>query len=249
VSDLELALSDLGRHLELPPTPDLAARVRPRLAERPRRRRLPLRRPLVLALAGALLLGASAVAAVPTLRHAVLDALGIRGVQVRRVPTVPAGRPPTAVSGLDLGPRTTLPAAGRRAGFRVLIPSRLGAPDEVHLRTPPREGLVSLVYLAPGSRRVRHLLSETRGAGSQRFLMKTIGPGTQARNVRVGAAKGAWITGRPHEVVFADARGQIVADTLRLAGPTLLWDGAGLVLRLEGARSLIEALAIARSLK
>lgn len=248
MSDLELALTDLGRHLDLPPTPELTARVRPRLAERAGWR-LPVRRPVALAVAGALLIAASAVAAVPTLRHAVLDAFGLRGVQVRRVPTVPAGRPPTAVSRLDLGPRTTLAGAGRRAGFRVLIPSRLGAPDEVHLRTPPPEGLVSLVYRAPGAGRVRYLLGETRGAGSQRFLMKTIGPGTQARNVRVRAAKGAWITGRPHEVVFVDARGQIVADTVRLAGPTLLWERAGLVLRLEGARSLGEALSIARSLK
>ena len=201
MSDLELALSDLGRHLELPPTPDLAARVRPRLTDRPRRR-LPLRRPLALALAGALLVAASAVAAVPTLRHAVLDALGIRGVQVRRVPTVPPGRPPTAVSGLDLGPSTTLAAAARRAGFRVLIPSRLGAPDDVHLRMPPPEGLVSLVYRAPGSGRVRYLLGETRGAGEEAFIGKAIGPGSETRPVRVRGGPGVWVTGRPHEFFY-----------------------------------------------
>jgi hypothetical protein len=96
---------------------------------------------------------------------------------------------------------------------------------------------------------VRYLLGETRGSGSQRFLMKTVGPGTRARNVRVGPARGAWITGRPHEVLFVDARGQIVADTVRLAGATLLWERAGLVLRLEGARTLREALGVARSLR
>jgi hypothetical protein len=248
MTELELALEDLGRHLELPPTPDLAARVRPRLADRPRRR-LPLRRPVALALAGALLLAASAVAAVPTLRHAVLDALGIRGVQVRRVPTVPAGRPPSVVPGLDLGPRTTLPTAGRRAGFRVLVPSRLGDPDEVHLSTPPPEGLVSLVYRAPGSRRVRYLLAETRGAGESAFIGKAIGPGTRAREVRVNGGPGVWVSGRPHQFFYVGPDGRTRTDTIRLAGNTLLWGRGRLVLRLEGARSLDRALAIARSLE
>lgn len=248
MSELELALQDLGRHLELPPTPDLTARVRPRLAER-KRRRLPVRRPVALALAGALLLAASAVAAVPTLRHAVLDALGIRGVQVRRVPTLPAGRAPTSVPGLDLGARTTLTAAGRRAGFRVLIPSRLGSPDEVHLRTPPPEGLVSLVYRAPGSRRVRYLLGETRGAGESGFIGKAIGPGSQTRGVRVHGSPGVWVTGRPHEFFYLGPGGRPRTETIRLARNTLLWARGRLILRLEGAGSLDRALAIARSLK
>jgi hypothetical protein len=48
--------------------------------------------------------------------------------------------------------------------------------------------------------------------------------------------------------VFLDAQGQIVAETVRLAGAVLLWERGGLVLRLEGARTLGEALRIARSL-
>ena len=117
----------------------------------------------------------------------------------------------------------------------------------MHLRRAGGAAFVSLVYRRGGG--VRWLLGETRGSGSQRFLMKTVGPGTAVRHVRVGAAPGAWITGRPHDILFADARGQIVADTVRLAGNVLLWERGGLVLRLEGARSLGEALRIARSLR
>jgi hypothetical protein len=249
VSDLELALTELGRRLELPPTPDLAAAVLPRLGSEPvrPRRRLPVRRPVVLAFAAALLLAASAVAAVPGLRHAVLDAFGIRGVEVHRAPLLPPAPAAVDEGSLHLGARTTEAAAARRARFRLLVPAALGAPDAVRVRRAGGGAFVSLVYRRDGG--VRWLLGETRGAGSQRFLLKTVGPGTAVRHVRVGAAPGAWITGRPHDLVFLDARGQVIADTVRLAGDVLLWERAGLVLRLEGARSLGEALRIARSMK
>jgi hypothetical protein len=187
------------------------------------------------------------VAAVPGLRHAVLDALGIRGVEVHRAPALPPARPAVDEGGLGLGARTTEADAARRARFRLLVPAALGAPDVVRLRRAGGRAFVSLVYRRGGG--VRWLLGETRGSGSQRFLMKTVGPGTAVRHVRVGATPGVWITGRPHDIVFLDAGGQVIADTVRLAGDVLLWERDGLVLRLEGARSLGEALRIARSAK
>ena len=56
---------------------------------------------------------------------------------------------------------------------------------------------------------------------------------------------GVWLAGRPHQVIYRDADGEIRDDAVRLAGNVLLWEQDGLTLRLEGAASLDDALAYA----
>ena len=128
MTELEHALLDLGRTLELPATPDIAASVSRRLAaaETVRPRRLGRRR-LVLVFA-ALVIAVGAAFAVPPARTAILEWLGLRGATVERVfalPDVPAER------GFDvdqLGERMSLAEASERAGFAVAVPSVLGYP-------------------------------------------------------------------------------------------------------------------------
>ena len=106
--ELERMLTQLGQELDWPDTPELAPRVRARLAEpAPRRQRVPLpwglRRSLALALVLLLVLAAVTAAAVPAVRDAVLEFLGLKGATVERrttLPTPPPERP------LDLGRRT-----------------------------------------------------------------------------------------------------------------------------------------------
>jgi hypothetical protein len=59
--------------------------------------------------------------------------------------------------------------------------------------------------------------------------------------VTVGDAAGLWLPS-PHAYMWADATGPLVRS-----GSALVWERGDLVLRLEGARSLREALAVARS--
>ena len=80
MSDLERRLTQLGRELDWPETPDLAPAVRRRIASpAPTRRRRPLilRRSLAIALASLLLLAGGVFAAVPSVRDAVLEFFGL----------------------------------------------------------------------------------------------------------------------------------------------------------------------------
>ncbi len=237
---LETRLAELAREVEYPPTPELAAAVRARVAaQAPRRRRwVPRsRRALVLAVSLALLGATGAAAAIPGVRHAIGDLLGLRGATVQRVPTTP--RTP-AVAGRDLGPRVTLAAAARGAGFDLLLPRdrALGAPESVHLAAGAR---VTLVY--PSA-----TLTQARGSTALDVVRKLTPPSTPIRRVRVNGEPGLYVDG-PHAVMFSDANGRIVVDRARSTGPALLWQQGPLLLRLEADVGQARALQIARSVR
>ena len=242
MAELDVALRELGRQVEFPPTPDLATAVRGRLdvqvragwrslfrrapsadAEKPRR----WGRLVAVALA-VLVVAVGAVLAVPPARTAILDWLGLRGVSIVRVdelpPTAPVGR-------LDLGRRATLEEAPAWA----LVPDE--EPDSVWVEN----GTVSLLWGTPDD--VRLLLTEFRG---EAFIEKLIEPDTEVEPVSVNGLPGAWLE-QPHVVVFKDPRGRIRDNVGRLAGKTLLWQDGEVTLRLEGDLSKAEALRIARS--
>jgi hypothetical protein len=232
--DLDQALRRLAGDVAWPPTPDVAAAVTARLAaggtaERPRARsRSAWRRPrrlavaLVVALAG---LPAAALA-LPGPRHAILETLGLRHVTVERRPGPPAGAAPRR------GTPTTLAAVPRSAGFVPRVPTALGPPDRVFVD----QRIVTFEYRAEGV-----LLAQARGTLDRAILRKIAGIGTSVRPVRVGGGPGIWLEA-PHEYAWTDATGPPVRS-----GPALVWERNGLVLRLEGPRSLAAALRIARS--
>ena len=242
MADLETRLRALAHSDELfPATPDIAAAVSARLrtpgAAAVRAPRRLSRRTLAIALAALLLLPVAAIAAVPSTRNAVLDWLGLRHVEVRRSATQPVLRPPTQS---DLGTRVSLVEARNRVDFAILVPEALGDPTSVYVRSSPPGGRVVLVF-------DRVQVTEVQGSGSQQFVEKMVGPDATIQRVRVDGARGVWITGRPHGVMYADRTGRFRDDTFQLAGDTLLWERGGLVLRIEGARSKADALRIASS--
>lgn len=257
---LERRLLDLGAHLEFPPTPALAAAVRGRLGEPPPRARLWVawRRPLLgaaVALAAVVVL----VLAIPPVRTTVAHWLGIRGVEitpVQTLPPIPSTTPvPSAVlgDGLSLGIPVTLAQAQARLGFRVLVPAQLGPPDAVWVRDEDG-GVASLVYRPrpglPGSSPsgVGLLVTEFR-ATAQPLFEKFVGPDTVVAPVRVaGGGQGFWITGAASAIAYALPDGSVVPETLRLAGPTLVFERGDLSVRIEGAPAQAQAVAIAESL-
>jgi hypothetical protein len=245
---LQDRLADLAGEVRFPPTPDLAAAVGARLAAAapaPARRRRPRsRRTLALALAIALLGAGAAVAAVPAVRHAIGDLLGLRGATVRPVPTTP--RTP-AVAGRDLGPPATLAAAARRAGFRILLAhdARLGAFRSVHVAaTAGGASRVTLVY-----RRGAVTLTQVRGRTAPDLVQKLTPRTTPVQRVLVRDGEPGIYVGGPHVVMYLDASGQVVADRARRAGRVLLWEHGEFLLRLEADVSRARALQIARSVR
>jgi hypothetical protein len=244
VTPVEQMLRAAGAAAEWPPTPDLAAAVVPRIeGVTPRqaegsdgRSRLRFGRPLAIALAALLLLAATA-AAIPAVRDPVLDWLGLRSVNVERVP-----RPLPAAPGaqLGLGKRLTLAAARSRLGFTPVLPAGLGRPTVYYDGFPPG-GQFGLVY--------PHgvVLSEVAGQLEIRFLQKFLPPGTKAEPVTIDGGRALWIHGAPHQYAYLDRNGNIHTDSVRTAGNVLLWHRGELLIRIEGARSKARALAIARS--
>jgi hypothetical protein len=220
--ELDVALRELGRHVEFPPTPDLASGIRGRL-ERPRLSR----RPVAIALA-VLVVAIGAVLAVPPARTAILDWLGLRGVSIVRVDELP---PTPAIERLDLGRQVTL----EEAPLWLLVPD--DEPDRIYVGN----GRVSLLWGAPD--RVQLLLTEFRG---EAFIEKLIEPDVRVERVTVNGEPGAWLE-EPHVVIFKDLRGRMRQSTARLAGKTLLWQHGEVTLRLEGDLSKEEALRIART--
>jgi hypothetical protein len=245
--ELEQELRALGARIEIPPAPDVAGAVRARITAEPRRVLWPTRRALAIALTG-LVAALGAVMAVPQARTAILDWLGLRGVEIERVPERPKARPPGA--DLALGRRATLAEAREAVDFRLHVPSdpTLAEPDAVYYSTTHVSGgYVAFVY--GSGRDVRLLITQFRARIEEDFVQKAAGPGTRIEAVTVDGGRGFWLEGEPHEFVFLAPDGEPIFETLRLATNTLLWESGAVTLRIEGDVTKEEALRIARSMR
>jgi hypothetical protein len=222
----------------------------------------------LIALVGALLIVS------PEARRAVANRLGVPGITIEFVvptPTRPAGAPatptlpasptppgtPTSVGNrLGLGQRVTLEVARASVGFPVQLPSlpELGPPDEIYLGTPPVGGQVSFVWLPrPGLPEVAGtgaglLITQFQAKIDWGFAKKIVGDKTTVEYVDVNGGEGFWLSGEPHEFFYLSTRVSI-PERVRLAGNVLLWEVGGVTYRIEGPRTLEEAMAIARSLR
>ncbi|MGZ4187004.1 MAG: hypothetical protein ACXVUE_03650 [Solirubrobacteraceae bacterium] len=243
MNGLEQQLIELGSALEIPEAPDLVAAMRDRLSNHPARRRLRWptfrgqRRTVVLGIALAVLLAGTA-AAIPPVRHAIERVFGINGAVVERVPQLPP-LPKTAGARLHLGRPIPVADARHAASFTALLPP--SGVSAAYVANDVAGGRISLVA-------GRLLVIEFRG-GSRPFILKMIAVGTHVIRARVGGDSAAYLEGAPHEVFFLDAHGNPRTDDVRLAGNVLLWQHGSLTLRIEGARSLRDAVAVAQSLR
>ena len=263
--ELDRMLTQLGRELEYPPTPDLArgvaGRVRagaaatpPEGRSRARRRILPpasLRRALVLALVALLLLAGTVFAAVPGVRDAVLEFFGIQGATVERRAQLPE---PPELRPLDLGGRVTLSEAAAELDFTPLVPAALGDPDAVYVRRELPGGELSLAYRPrpglPAARttRLALLASEFRGDLHPDLVGKLAGPGTRIEQLQVGGRPAIWIEGARHFFFYRGPDSNLIESELRLAQNVLLIERGRVLVRLEGAFDRGRALEIAHSL-
>jgi hypothetical protein len=209
--------------IAFPDEPDLAPRVLA-LLDRPARRWWLVPALVALAVAGALF-------AIPQTRAAILDLFRIGGVEVRRVET----QPRAPVRPAALGREVSLATALSNVDFPLLAPRD---PFTAYVDGP----MVNLRWK-------RYVLTQWRGEQLP-YAQKQVGPRSQTVGVEVRGTTGLWITGARHEIIYRDpATDQIVAKSRRLVGNVLIWEAGGVTYRLEGARTVADARAVARNLK
>jgi hypothetical protein len=226
--ELDRELRGLAEAIDFPETPDIASNVRRHL---PERRGAAWRWRIALALAIAVL-AIGAGFAVPQARTAILRLFGVGSVQIKFVDRLPGVRP---AGPLELG--TAIDPAD--APFQLLQSKLLGDPDSVF-----SDGdVITLLYGTP--ERVRMLVTEIAGSDFTPEVGKklaTTGTHVEFVPIRGSAGPGVWIEGPPHTVRFP-------GGPPRLAANTLIWTSGRLTLRLEGAASLEQAVAIAETLE
>lgn len=143
--------------------------------------------------------------------------------------------------------------ASRRSGFTVLVPDALGRPDEVYVRQSSQGATVFLVYgprsgIAPSKQTgIGLLITRAPGTFESPLLGKMLPPGSRSEQLTVNGGRGVWIEGAPHQIFFRAPSGEVVIDSLRLAGNVLAWDQGGVFVRLEADVTKDQALRIASS--
>jgi hypothetical protein len=225
---LERDLAVLAEAVEWPETPDLAGRLRLEPRRRSHRRR-------ILAVVLVLLAGA---AAVPEVRAAVGRVLGFAGGERVERTT----EPPRPGPRLDLGAAVTLEQAQRRAGFHVGVPH---AQAVLGARLGGALGDRTVSLLLPSGA----VLSQRPGRAAI-FAAKQVGPGVEVSWVDVNGRQAVWIGSGPRSLVVMRKDGTEQQWSAAVPGAgVLLWDHAGVALRLETRASRAEALAIAESVR
>jgi hypothetical protein len=252
--DIERSLASLGARIEYPPAVDLTARVRARIGEpRPGFRRWLSMQVVRPAFAATALVVAACVALIVSsgAREAVADLLGLGGVRIET-----QGELPAAGAELDLGRRMSLAEARSLVNFDVLVPQRLGSPDEVYYLESVSTGQVALVYgaaeaLPPAVQgsRAGVVITEFRAQLQEAVYKKMLEFSTVLQGVIVNGEPGFWIEGDPHVIEYVDPQGKPGRLSSRLVGNTLLWSQDALTLRIESSLSLKRSLEIASSLR
>ena len=172
----------------------------------------------------------------PQVRAFAADLLDLAGIDVSydepdASPVPQQELPDTRTSDLD--------RAAAAAAFPLSVPAALGEPEQVRVADGGR--VVSMTW-----RDGTVVLDQFEGAFGPVFH-KQVG-GLELAEVDLDGTRGWWIPG-PHDLIYVDGEGETVSATARLAGRTLIWDGAGgVTFRLEGTDlTRGEAVAIAGS--
>ena len=255
MSDLERGLRELGAHIEYPPERDLAPAVRARIDRGAgyMGARRPARRAVALAAAVLVIAVSAPLIALPGVRSAVADWLGVGGVRIRTGGPTPTPAGPS----LDLGRPVSLEEGRAEVDFDVVVPGELGPPDAVFFEADVPGGQVVLAYRAgrglPAAPNSEYgaLVTQFEGSVGDVVVKKTVvgDSGTKVSPLRVDGSRGFWISGRPHFVTYLDRNGRPRQETVRLVGNVLLWERDGVTLRIESALSRRSALDVARSLR
>jgi RNA polymerase sigma factor (sigma-70 family) len=198
-----------------------------------------------LGVAIAVAIAAGVIAVVPDTRAAVADIvshlLRFAGVEIHISNAPPPAAPLPSVAALPSEQAVSLDDARRLTRLPIGVPALLGAPETVLASDPGPDGtprVVSLLYKG-GTVRIDEY------AGELDLTFTKMVPNIAF--VQVKDLPAVWIDGS-HEVSYVDLSGQVHPATIRIAGPTLLWQNGSVAYRIEGLASSAEAIAVAESI-
>ena len=219
-------LRALGRTAVVPPVADgLTTAVLERIAEPPVRRTFAdvvrSKWRALLALLAVLVAGALVT---PPVRAAVAEWLNIGGVQAQPVGEGPTSAPPPPMVTGQL----TLAEAAERAGFVPILPKALGQPAGI-------EASAGMVAMSWDGIRLEQFQAQLSPIYIKKYYQTL---------ENVDAVNGFWFS-TPHELLLEDKTGS--EQTLRIAGPTLVWVYDRLTFRLEGLADKGRATEIGQS--
>jgi hypothetical protein len=228
---LEQHLMRAASVFRYPRTPDLLASRREVPA--------PSSRARLAWIAAAMAVVVVAIVAVPPVRAAVVEILGIGSVQIELGPSIADGQ----IGLSELPGETTLSAARDISPAPIRLPSypsNLGAPDRVFLLEEVG-GTVVLVWEQAESDELARLALYVIPAGE---LVRKLSPETVERVV-VSGEPALWTTGDHFlEIVTGDPEKRVL-----VTGNVLIWTEDGTTYRLETDLPLSEAISIAESLQ
>jgi hypothetical protein len=241
---LEDELTDLGDALDVPAGATVAAAVSRRLRAGGAVAGV-ARGPAALRRRWTIAIGAIAVAVVggAIAAPAVADWFGVRGVEVTQGPPPSTTvAPPGPGAELDLGTRVgSVDDAAAAAGFRPVVPARLGAPKAIWVDRRGTLPFVSLVYDGV-------LVSQFDATiADDAIISKFAREDTVVEDLQVHGERALWIDG-VHEVVLRGRDGRYSPEALRRSDAVLLVEHGPLTVRIESDAGRAEAVAIAESL-
>jgi len=123
------------------------------------------------------------------------------------------------------------------------------------VRTLEGQAMAILVYpeggAVPGSKEpgVGMLVIEARGKVPTTFAGKLVPPGGRIEQLEVNGGPAIWLEGEAHQFFWLTAEGNILADSVRLAGNVLAWEQDGLLMRIESRVTKDVALRLAAAMR
>ena len=178
------------------------------------------------------------VLAVSPAGAAIREWLGFGAVVVDQQPQTGSTTPAPSTDDPE-GRRLSLPDARAAVAFPLLVPATLGEPERVTLAPDGR--MVTMRWSAADGP-IR--LDQIDGSLAPYYVKKYY---DDVVFTEVNGREALWFA-RSHPIVLLDPDGTERTESARQSGPSLLWQRAGITLRLEGVADQQAAVAIAESL-
>lgn len=255
--ELEERLRDLSQHVPFPPTPAIASAVLSSIETERRTDRSALDRGrLVFWAAAVLVLIATAIAAIPSTRHAVARWFDIPGIHISW--SNESTRPDVqAEIRLGLGASVSIDDAVDSAGFTIKMPTipTTTTPGEIFYNPSTPGGLVSFVYVASDDLPVVEgtdvglLITQFAADPDSVWASKALFAGREMDVVRINGLEAMWFPDTHVISIQPEGAGEVTAPFTRSTGSVLLWNHDGVTYRIEGNIPRDEMIAIAESME